>query len=171
MRGLAARVDGFFFSGKRGNVWEECVRVRRTRRGKQSEMSAEEDGDLDEPDIVTATTMEEVKRHVRHCRHFIAVADERVASQVLSKLSTLGMVRKASTITLLAVVVAYLAGRFAPDRTPDALRSTTGKIVKTGVAAAAVGTQVVVNSSPFYCYKIAYNRKGVLHLMRQDSFD
>jgi len=132
-------------------------------------MENDEGLSFDEPDIVTALSFEEVKKYVGQSRHFIKIAERRAAKDVLAKMSTQGLVRKASTFSLLAAVAAYLAGRFLPDKTPPILRKRSGKLLLAAGAAGALGTQLVINSSPFFCYEIVYDRKGVMHLSRKDS--
>eukprot|EP00750_Incisomonas_marina_P015545 INCI18361.1.p1 GENE.INCI18361.1~~INCI18361.1.p1 ORF type:complete len:138 (-),score=17.41 INCI18361.1:249-641(-) len=128
-----------------------------------------EDGEgpeFDEPDIVTALSVEEVNKYVRQSRHFIKIADRRAAKQVLSKISTQGLVRKLSTFTLLAAVSAYLAGRFVPSA-PPILKERRAKVGLAVAASGAFGLQLVNNSSPFFCYEVVYDREGVMHLSRK----
>jgi hypothetical protein len=130
------------------------------------EEDTEQDVDM-EPDIVTALSVEEVKKYVRQARHFITIADQRVAKEIQSKISSQGLLRRLSTFTLLAALGAVLAGKFLPDKTPSLLRERKGKIGLSGAAGAAIVAQLVINSSPFFCYKVVFDREGVMHLSRK----
>jgi hypothetical protein len=122
-----------------------------------------------EPDIVTALSVEEVKKYVRQARHFIKIADPRVAKEIQSKISSQGLLRRLSTCAVLAAVGAFLAGKFLPDKTPPVLRERKGKIGLTGAAGAAVVAQLIINSSPFFCYKVVFDREGVMQLSRKEN--
>ena len=126
--------------------------------------------DEEEPDIVTAMTMNEVQLYVKQSRHYIAVKDPKIAKLVKSKMSTLGYLRKASTLAVVAILASYLVGRFLPDNTPQVLRNTSTKSAMGVGVMGAVGTQFVVNSSPFFCYEIVYSRKdGTMHLIHKEQ--
>ena len=105
-------------------------------------------------DIVTAATMAEVEFLVTKFPDVVRIINPDVATAVHAKFTKRKIVKRMATLSLLAAIGGLVAGRFFKDRVPPELQERRSKIGLGCVAAGALLTTIIGQSSPFARYVV-----------------